>query len=205
MCAHRQKIEHSTNAVDVDFDVAVDSVVDGAVSAQKLTDRPSELSLPPSGKPASQNLTVQRTNQPLGRTLTLVKARAQTFLDEVRSGALQRVAREELYRQMADVVFSYWATKLHHPAALLDPKRQRRLMARLAESRGDWGLLCYAVDGALRDDYLMGRAVRSDRRYDGVETIFRDRGQVERLAESCRRYMAGEPHPLVAKYAPHAG
>lgn len=74
-------------------------------------------------------------------------------------------------------------------------------MARLVESRGDWGIMCYAVDGALKDDFLMGRDDRSARRYDGIETIYRDRGQVERLAEMCPKYRAGEPHPLVVKYA----
>jgi hypothetical protein len=46
----------------------------------------------------------------------------------------------------------------------------------------------------------MGRAVNSPRPYDGVETIFRDREQVERLADLCRRYQTGRPHALVEKY-----
>lgn len=130
----------------------------------------------------------------------LVALRAKDFLETLRAGTTERLRREETHRQMAEVVFAYWVAKLHHPAALLDTKRERRIIARLRESDGDWGMLCYAVDGALRDDWLMGRANNSPRKYDGIETIFRDREQVERLAELCPKFRAGEPHPLVAKY-----
>ena len=40
-----------------------------------------------------------------------------------------------------------------------------------------------AVLGAKLDPFLMGRDPRAGRRYDGIETLFRDRGQVERLIE----------------------
>lgn len=130
----------------------------------------------------------------------LVALRAKDFLEALRDGTAERLQREAAYSQMVEVVFAYWVARLHHPAALLDKKRERRLMARLRESAGDWGLLCYAVDGALTDDWLMGRAQQSPRKYDGIETIFRDRAQVERLAELCPKFRAGEPHPLVTKY-----
>jgi len=130
----------------------------------------------------------------------VVAIRAREFLETLRDGALERLRREDLYLKMAEVVFAYWAARLHHPAALYDRKRERRLMARLREAGGDWGQLCYAIDGALRDDWLMGRAMNSPRKYDGIETIFRDREQVERLAELCPAFVAGQPHPLVTKY-----
>jgi hypothetical protein len=138
------------------------------------------------------------------RCFTLVSTRAKSFLEQVRDGAIQAIKRDALYVQLAEVVFAYWAAKLHHPRAILDKGREKRITARLRESRGDWGLLCYAVDGALKDDFLMGRADRSSRRYDGIETIFRDRAQVERLAEMCPRFQAGEQHPLVVKYSANA-
>ena len=134
------------------------------------------------------------------RTLALVATRARDFLETLRAGTLARLKREALYAQMGEVVFAYWAAKLHHPGAILDRKRERRLLARLREADGDWGQLLYAVDGALRDDWLMGRAINSPRKYDGIETIFRDRAQVERLAEMCPKFCAGEPHALVKKY-----
>jgi hypothetical protein len=122
-------------------------------------------------------------------------------LQQVRDGALQQQKRDALFAQFAEVVFAYWAAKLHHPRALLDAKRERRILARLRESGGDWGLLCYAVDGAKKNDHLMGRSDHNDTRYDGISTIFRDLEQVERLAEMCPRYRAGEQHPLVVKYS----
>jgi hypothetical protein len=133
-------------------------------------------------------------------SLAVVSLRARDFLEAMKAGAVERGRREALFAKMVEVVFAYWAARLHHPAALLDRKRERRLMARLRESAGDWGQLCYAVDGALRDDWLMGRAMNSSRKYDGIETIFRDREQVERLAELCPPFNAGTPHPLVVKY-----
>jgi len=134
------------------------------------------------------------------RPLVVVQESAQEFLRAVQAKALAQLGRDALYCRMAEVVFAYWAAKLHHPQALLDNGRERRIARRLEESEGDWGILLYAVDGASRDDYLMGRESRSTRRYDGIETIFRDRAQVERLAEACPKFRAGEPHPLVLKY-----
>ena len=134
------------------------------------------------------------------RCLSLVSTRARSFLEEIRDGGVKIAKRESVYRQLGEVIFAYWAAKLNHPHAIYDAKRERRIAARLRESSGDWGLLCYAIDGALRDDFLMGREDRSMRRYDGIETIFRDRAQVERLAEMCPKFNAGQPHPLVTKY-----
>lgn len=146
---------------------------------------------------------------PEKKSVALVTANARGFLESVKAGTIERLKRDELYRQLTEVVFAYWAARLHHPRALLDRNRELRILARLRESGGDWGLLLWAIDGALSDDWIMGRDMRSPRAYDGIETIFRDRAQVERLAELCPRCRRGEPHPLVAKYqnghgdAPH--
>lgn len=160
---------------------------------------------PPSGQPAVDD--DSGASELLGnargsakKSVAMVSLRAKGFLEAVKAGTLERLKREELFIQLAEVVFAYWAARLHHPKALLDRKRDARLRARLRESGGDWGLLLYAVDGALSDDWIMGRDERSARPYDGIETIFRDRAQVERLAELCPRCRRGEPHPLVAKY-----
>lgn len=162
----------------------------------------------PHGIPAVSSSDIEVRSETLGNAgekkkngqFALVAQHARAFLEAVRDGTLERLKREDLFGKMTEVVFSYWAARLHHPTALLDRKRERRVMARLRESGGDWGLLCFAVDGALLDDWLMGRDVHSPRRYDGIETIFRDRAQVERLAEACRDFRAGKPHPLVLKY-----
>ena len=134
------------------------------------------------------------------RSLALVQTKAVGFLQAIRDGTAERMRQDARLKAYGEVIFAYWAAKLHHPGAILDAKREKRILARLRESRGDWGLLCYAVDGALRDDFLMGRDQHAPRKYDGIETVFRDRAQVERLAELCPRFQAGELHPLVVKY-----
>lgn len=136
------------------------------------------------------------------RSLTLVRETAVGFLETVRTGVSEQLKRDDLYRHQAEVVFAYWAAKLHHPQAILDSKREKRIVARLRETHGDWGLLCYAIDGAARDDYIMGRTDRNDAKYDRISTILRDLEQVEHLAAKCPKYRAGQPHPLVAKYQP---
>ena len=146
-------------------------------------------------------LHVARASHMTARSLALVKTTALGFLQQVREGTAERMKRDELYDKLAEVVFAYWAAKLHHPGAILDRKREKRILSRLRESQGDWSLLLYAIDGALRDDYLMGRDDRANRKYDGIETVFRDRAQVERLAELCPKFCAGQRHPLVTKYS----
>ena len=134
------------------------------------------------------------------RSLALVRTKAVGFLEAIKNGTAERLKQEARYRVYAEIVFAYWQVKLNHPISILDTKREKRIVSRLRESRGDWGLLCFAIDGALRDDYLMGRDDRAQRKYDGIETVFRDRAQVERLAELCPRFQAGQQHSLCIKY-----
>src|SRR5262245_66256847 len=134
------------------------------------------------------------------RNLALVKSDVVGFLGTIRDGTVQRLKTDDRFKRLAEVVFAYWQAKLNHPHAWIDAKREKRIITRLRECGGDWGLLCYAVDGALRDAYIMGRDPNAQRKYDGISTIFRDLEQVERLAELCPRYRAGESHPLVVKY-----
>jgi len=166
-----------------------------------------EIGVTPAGQPAvdsgSERPELLDKAREKKKSVALVTIRAREFLESVRDRTLARLKREELYRQAVEVVFAYWAARLHHPGALLDRKRENRLLARLRESGGDWGMLCYVIDGALRDDWIMGRKPDSERSYDGIETLFRDRAQVERLAELCPAFRAGEPHQLVVKYAPN--
>jgi len=65
---------------------------------------------------------------------------------------------------------------------IFDGKRASQITARLRENGADVTELLYAVDGALRDDWIMGRAPKTNgQTYNGIETIFRERAQVERL------------------------
>jgi chorismate mutase len=126
--------------------------------------------------------------------------RAIAALKALNSELVHQLEADQLLAAKAALVFAYWSKRLHHDKTLLDRKREARLLARLRENDGDVSELLYVVDGAAADDWIMGRDVRSARRYDGIQTIFRDREQVERLAEVCTEYRAGRPHALALKY-----
>lgn len=98
----------------------------------------------------------------------------------------------------ARVVFGYWQEAMGKPRAIFDDRRRARIIARLRENKGDIGELCYAIDGAEKDDWLMGRDPKSNgRKYNDIETVLRDRAQVERLAEAMPGYRKGVEHPLL--------
>lgn len=100
----------------------------------------------------------------------------------------------------ADVVvrlaFTYWAHMCKHPNARLDPKRAGTIRRRFLESR-DPNEILFVVDGTVKDDHLMGRT--GDSKYDGIETIYRDRAQVERLSVA-GGYQPGVIHRAAKKY-----
>lgn len=106
-------------------------------------------------------------------------------------------ARREMF---AEIVFAYWATKLGHTRTFIDPKRRATLRSRLVENGDDLSELLYVVDGALRDDWTMGRDARSTKRFDGIETIYQDRAHVEKFAGMSAAFKKGEPHPMATKY-----
>lgn len=91
-------------------------------------------------------------------------------------------------------VFDYWAMKLHPGQSMkFDEKRKKRIRARLAEgfSVDDLKL---AIDGALKDDWLMGRKDGTPKNgYRDLKTILRDAEQVERLKELAPKRAAALP------------
>ncbi len=112
----------------------------------------------------------------------------------------ERVTKEQALRLAANVVFSYWHARMGKTArTILDPKRERLLIARLRENGGDVTELLYVVDGALRDDFLMGRDPKATRKNDGVELLFRDRAHVERLRDAVPKRL--ELHPFLNQRA----
>jgi hypothetical protein len=111
----------------------------------------------------------------------------------------QRLVAKRKRDLQAELVFAYWSKVLGHESALYDRKRAAVLRARLKENAGDVSELLSVVDGARKDPHLMGEKPESDRKYDGIETLFRDRAQVERLATLGNRN--GAPHKMAARYA----
>jgi hypothetical protein len=146
------------------------------------------------GSPPTGQVAVKRTADAIITKLGEVMA-------SVATGARERISIEKVRAAKAELVFSYWAKRLNHETAIFDAKREKRLLARLKENGDIIHELLYAVDGALRDDWLMGRDQRSTQKYDGIEHIFRDRERVERLADMVPGWRQKVPHPLAVKYA----
>jgi hypothetical protein len=121
-------------------------------------------------------------------------------LQDVEVATARRQTKEAFRQMMVEIVFSYWAKRLGHERALLDGTRRQLLAKRFVENGDNLSELLYVVDGALRDDWTMGRDPKSRRAYDDVETIFRDRAQVERFAGTVPGYKQGTPHPMAEKY-----
>lgn len=103
-----------------------------------------------------------------------------------------------------ETVFAYWKLVMGHPRAILDRARARKIHERLSENGGDLSELLYAIDGASKDKWIMGQDPNSTRRYDGIETIFRERSQIERFAETMRGYRDNAVHPQLRE-APDVG
>lgn len=124
-------------------------------------------------------------------------ARVEAWIE---TAAQRAKTSDERMNASVGVVFAYWARVMNHRRVVLDRKRFSRIAARLRENGRDASELLYAIDGAATDDFLMGRDPKAPRRYDGIETILRDREQVERLAERCKAYRNGTPHPIAVEY-----
>ena len=76
-------------------------------------------------------------------------------------------------------VFEHWKRVMGHPRAVLDKKRERAVEARLREGR-TVAELCQAVDGCAKTPHNMGQNEQGQR-YDDLELICRNAGQVERF------------------------
>ncbi len=103
----------------------------------------------------------------------------------VRTKATRRMTIVEAFDLAAHVIFTYWMAQTgRNGRTIFDKKRKARLVLRLRENSGNVAELLHCVDGAIRDDWIMGRRGDSTTKFDGIETIFRDRAQVERFVEA---------------------
>ncbi len=82
-----------------------------------------------------------------------------------------------------ETVFAHWRDTMRRDPSRtrLTDSRRSVIINRLRENGGVAEELMRAIDGARYDEWLMGEAERSTRRYDELETVLRDRSQVERL------------------------
>lgn len=127
--------------------------------------------------------------------------RLGVVMAEIADGERTRVTAEQARKLAAGIVFAYWMHKFNHPNALLDPKRERVIVARLEENGGDVSELLHAIDGARNDEWVMGTAPNARHPNDSVDYVLRDRSKVETYANTRRKYRDGKPHELAAKYA----
>lgn len=134
-----------------------------------------------------------------GNPADRARAAAQQVAVTVIAHSAKQQAKRDHRKAQAGVVFTYWQAIMHKAGARFDSKREHCIVARLNENDGDVSELCFAVDGATRDDFLMGKG--GTRKYNGIETIFRDRGQVERLTEMAKGFRDGAVHPFVTRSA----
>lgn len=106
-------------------------------------------------------------------------------------------------------LFLFWKTAMgKNGRTVADPKRLRRIRQRITEGISEKTVeavhqavsdVAWAIEGAGFDDWLMARDPRSPRRYDGIETILRDREQVERLCDlaQSKGHKTNSLHPAV--------
>jgi hypothetical protein len=104
---------------------------------------------------------------------------ADSEVVELVQEAKAKQERERLRAQVRDV-FERWRQDTGHYKATLDDKRGRRIAARLREGFTP-DELALAITHRRNDPWLMGETERSTRVYDDIETLLRDRAQVERL------------------------
>jgi hypothetical protein len=109
-----------------------------------------------------------------------------------------RDSRLEAERKNIEAVWAFWQNDTGHTRSILDRKRARRIAERLKDFTVEE--LCEAIRNRRNDPWLMGTSKGSDGTvYDGILTLLRDVGQVERLRDlkqPVRAPQRGGPGPV---------
>ena len=144
--------------------------------------------------------TVTRTNGSRPRKYEDIKTHLAVVLAEVEEGRVRRLKADEVRTLQAELVFSYWQAECGHERALLDDQRLNQLKRFLKENGGNVHELLWAVKGWSKDPTFQRMADQEGRVLDGINNIFRNRERLERLANQCKGYREGKPHPMAVKY-----
>ncbi len=148
----------------------------------------------PPSPPRVSGTSVTRTGGPHRMDAKAVQARSGEVLAYIQRSTLDTAT---LLRGHTEIIFAYWCAITNRRASvMLDKKRANRITARLRESGNNLVEALHVVDGLLKDDHLMARRPDSQRKYDGIETIFKDRATVERLSE-LGGYDSQPSHPFL--------
>lgn len=132
------------------------------------------------------------------RNAVAIRERLSVVFDQIGAQQRTKVSAEQLLKLQAEMVFLYWSAKFSHPNAMLDAKRERKIIERLKENDSNVSEILYALDGASHDDWIMGKDPKTNgKKYDDIVTVLRDRGQIERFASTRKGYRDGKPHKLL--------
>lgn len=136
----------------------------------------------------------------VARNVEAVREQVAAVLAELATEGVERVGVKRARQVAGEMAFLYWQHLYGHPRAMLDGKRLKVALARLEENGGNVDELLYALDGARRDEYVMGQG-RHAQAHDAFEFILRDRSAVEGHANRVAKWREGVPHPKGKKLA----
>jgi hypothetical protein len=145
------------------------------------------------------SMVVYQTNR--GQLPVAAQALRESVMKRV-EGVRRGNARRERYEGLADAVFIYWQGTYEKPASVrMDARRRSVIVRSLTENEGDLSELFYALDGARKSDFHMGRGkYAGGKKYDTPEAILTDRSRIEGHAEMMGDYARGVPHPQAEKF-----
>lgn len=97
--------------------------------------------------------------------------------------ARRRRLKTDALALAADIIFRYWRDLMGRDPArtILTVDRERKIIRALTENGVNVSEILYALDGASLDDWTMGRAERSTKAYDDLESILMNRGRIEKF------------------------
>jgi len=150
--------------------------------------------------PASTALVKKKRTAEVARNVEAVSANVAAVLGAIAVEGREAVAEQKLRRVAGEMAFLYWQHTYGHPKALLDEKRLRTVLRRLDENGGVLDEVLYALDGARKDEYVMGLG-KHTQRHDAFDFILRDRSAVEAHAARMNAWRDGKPHPKAMKLA----
>jgi hypothetical protein len=144
-------------------------------------------------------LSLVRTSGPTPPAVAGALPAVREALIGVEERAQGRFAKDEALRQAIAAWFAYWIaqTGQNPETTILDEQRERLIREALRVNRGNIGELLYAVDGALADPWHNGQKDGSRRLR--VRDILGQRGTVEELASSRKKWREGIPHPFLTR------
>jgi len=126
----------------------------------------------------------------------------EEFLEQTKAKGNAALGRREILALKIQMVFAYWAALFGKTRSRLDTKRGTRIRSRLVETveADDVSEILHALDGARTDAWTIGTAPKSTKAFDGIETILRDRGQVEKFWEMVPAAVRCAEHPFVQSF-----